>query len=38
MTSFQSNSNEENKSSSKFIMDNLDDDKIIQIRKKKPEE
>ena len=27
-----------NKSSSKFIMDNLDDDKIIQIRKKKPEE
>ena len=24
-----------NKSSSKFIMDNLDDDKIIQIRKKK---
>ena len=27
-----------NKSTSKFIMDNLDDDKIIQIRKKKPEE
>ena len=27
-----------NKSISKFIMDNLDDDKIIQIRKKKPEE
>ena len=27
-----------NKSRSKFIMDNLDDDKIIQIRKKKPEE
>ena len=27
-----------NKSSSKFILDNLDGDKIIQIRKKKPEE